>query len=504
MIRREAPWAALLGAAAAALYLTFTTKFYVFEGLARAMPIEAGRFPEVFKGNYLLYGFLGWCFHNALRLLGAEPMAVVSLQAMDCLLGAAGVSLFFLTLRRLEVERSAAAAWAAALAVCLGHWLWSTDAQNYIFSSFVLNLNLHFLVRDATGARVRPWVLGALHALAVTAHIVNGLFGVVVLWHLRRRYGKQWLEPALEYVAAVALGAVGAYAFVLLAFVRPPSAADALHWFYGSLNKGAGGLYWHGRYDLYSLKLWLKMTVNIFASFKPEYRRAGGGAAAEALLAAARGLLLALALRLAWTRGALGGARRHSASVCAVWLLVYAAVFVSWEPMTMVYRVSDLPAMLLLLALGAKDWRWPVPAALACCLAGGNFLAEVYPRSISQNNALLTRMEFLRGATPENAWIATPESQGGGEELYIPFFARRRPILLTIYRDRAGDLDRRLAAIIGAGEPVFVTSAVLGDPFWKDYFERLRPEVQAKSAEGFEVYRLAGATARPRGARRRS
>src|SRR5262249_31991035 len=92
---RERLVQALLFVAAFSLYLSFLSKSYVFEGLARAMPIELGRFRSLFNGNYVLYGFVGWCFHNLLRLFGAEPLAVHSLQIMDALFGAAGLWIFF-------------------------------------------------------------------------------------------------------------------------------------------------------------------------------------------------------------------------------------------------------------------------------------------------------------------------------------------------------------------------------------------------------------------------
>jgi len=506
--RRDGLAAALLAGAAATLYLSFPTRLFVFEGLARAMPIDAGLFSEVFKGNYLLYGFAGWCFHHLVTLLGARASAVFSLQIMDCLIGGAGVGVFYLTLRRLALPRAAAAAWSAVLAVSCAYWLWSTDAQNYIFSAFLLGLNFHFIARDASGERVPPWALGALHGLAILGHIVNGIFGLAGLAYLRARHGKSWAKPALQYAAASAAVAAGAYALVLLLIVRPESASAALHWFWGSLNRGRGGLRWHGQYDLESLRLWLKTSANVLAAFPAEYRRAQGGAGAQALLAAARGLALAFAVKLALSARAITGARRRVALFCASWLAVYAAIFISWEPMTMVYRVSDLFPALALLALGAEtagsSRRWGLAAAgLALCLGLGNFLAEVRPRALAENNVLLMRMRFVRASTPEESWVATPESQGGGEELYLPYFAERRPILLSVYRNQPEVLSRKLDAALAHGEPVFVTTPVLADDFWRGFFAAYRPERAADDGEGFELYRLEPPTARLPGARRR-
>jgi hypothetical protein len=276
----------------------------------------------------------------------------------------------------------------------------------------------------------------------------------------------------------------------------------------GSLKKGGGGLRWHGGFDILSLKLWLRTTVNIVASFAPDFQRGAGGAAAQIFLAAARALTLAFLLRFAWRFRSLTGPRRAAGVLCLVWLASYAMVFTSWEPQTMVYRVSDLVPITTLFFLGADGaaeefWRF-APAVFAVCLGVGNFLGDVYPRSIAENNVLLQRMGFIRRATPPDSWVASPEANGGGEELYLPFFAQRRPILLTVYRDRPMDLVARLDPILAGGQAVFVSSAVMADPFWSYFFGGYRPVAAARDADGFELYRLTGARARPRGARRSS
>jgi hypothetical protein len=159
---------------------------------------------------------------------------------MDCMIGGFGVALFFLILRELRATQAAAAVWSCVLALSLGYWMWSTDAQNYIFDTLLLTVNFFFLVRELNGRKLRPAALGALHALGVMGHIVNGVLGIVYIWHLRRTYGKAWLRPFFEYLAAAAAGVLGAYALVLFAFVHPGSPHGALLWFWGASRKAAG------------------------------------------------------------------------------------------------------------------------------------------------------------------------------------------------------------------------------------------------------------------------
>src|SRR5260370_254686 len=94
-------WASGLALAAFGLYLAFLSKAYVFEGLIRAMPIDAGRWVHLLPGNYLLYGPLGLIFHTVFYALGIHQPAVFSLQILDALCGAAGIFIFYLLLRRL-------------------------------------------------------------------------------------------------------------------------------------------------------------------------------------------------------------------------------------------------------------------------------------------------------------------------------------------------------------------------------------------------------------------
>src|SRR4029077_15820758 len=142
----ERVWALAISLVAFSFYVGLLSKAYVFEGLIRAMPIETGRFAHLFPGNYLLYGPLGLLFHSFLHLLGVHSLAVTSLQLMDALLGAAGIYVFFLLLRRLGGDVLLCTVGCVVLGCSLGYWLWSTDAEDYILSTFLLLINFYGLV----------------------------------------------------------------------------------------------------------------------------------------------------------------------------------------------------------------------------------------------------------------------------------------------------------------------------------------------------------------------
>lgn len=503
----EAPWAGAVFAAALAADLALRSKSFVFEGLARAMPIDVGRWRDLCPGNYLLYGPLGFCFHHLLALLGLRQPAVYSLQTMDALLGAGGLALYYGVLRRLGAARGAAAAWACVLGASLAWWLWSTDAQNYIFSAFLLMLAFRGLARRLSGEDVAPWKLGALGGLAVLGHVVNVLFAApiaVCLWLTERRPRRA--RALGEAAGAFAAAAAAAYALALAVFVRPANWGAAAHWFLGSAAVGGGAApRWHGGLSAASLGQWARMTLNVFVSFSPAFSRPPAPGWTPAVLWAARLALAALAAAGAWAgfRRRPGRLEPAAAKVCLAWLAAYALVFTSWEPWTMVYRVPDLIPLTTLLFLCARALRreTALGAGLAALLAAGNFGAELYPRSFSSNNDGLRRMQAVKAATREGDWVT---GEGGQDELYIPYFAERNPLLLGRFEGRPEALSRFIEGQLAAGRGVYATSDALAQGSWAGYFSRFSLSPAGSDGEGFVVYRVGSAISRPRASRSRA
>lgn len=429
----------------------------MFEGLARAMPIDLGRFPDLLNANHLLYGPLGWVFHAALDALGLRQPAVHSLQALDALLGGAGLLVFAAILRRAGAEKAAIGAWTAALGACFGYWALSSEAENYIFSTLLVQVFFLQLLRYLQGEGP-AYRLGLFHALAVGGHVVNAVLVLPAAWFILRRHGAAWRRPLLEYAgtaaAAVLLVYVGAWSLA----VGPAGRYGLLEWLLGSAAGGA-----RGAPSLEKLLQWLKTSGAAVAC---------GGA--PWLLWPARGLCAAILV---------SGARRLRsertlAAGCLLWLAAYAAVFTTWEPHTLVYRVSDLPAFCLLLFLAAGR-RARTGAALAALLGAGNFAGGILPRSREENNPHLARMDLIRRHTRPSDWIA---AGGGRDELYLPYFAERRPLVYG----RSGEREtaERIRAIQRRGETVYATAAAAPD------FAAWRPVPAVFDREEPVLYRL--------------
>jgi hypothetical protein len=319
--------------------------------------------------------------------------------------------------------------------------------------------------------RISPVFLGIMQALAVFGHLVNGLFGVVALWFFIAKDKKNGLRAFGLY--ALTAGMVIAAAFgTALTVIKPASGHEAWLWLLGSAG-GPQGLAWHGSWwTREGIRAWLQMSVRILGSLQdqrfalpPELHLAG-----VFLTAASLFLGILLGFGMAYARDIVP---RHKTvmGACLLWLGLYAVVFSSWEPYTMVYRVSDLIPFLILMALISRElWRGVghgLALALAITLGLGNFGAEIYPRSFWTNNASWRTMQMFQTATEPNAWIAGNE---GSDNIYIAYFAQRRPLVLDAYRDRPDELVQLLTRIARAHEPIYVESGMLDQPFWQAFF----------------------------------
>lgn len=490
--REDFAWACILGLAIALIDVSFLSKTFVIEGLARAIPMELGRVRSLFLGSYFLYGPVGYASFLLARLLGYKGLAVEILQLLDVACGAAGIGLNFLTLRCMGADRRSAGVWSAILGFSLGYWRWSVEAENYIFSAFLLQLNFFVLIRYFRRGKGSPALLGALQALAMMGHIVNSLFSAVGLWILYSVHQRDWRRPALIYLGT-GLG-VCALTFgpALAILVRPADLRELVFWFLGSA--GAGGSFrWHGGLHLAGCWQWLKMTLNIFTSFEPDFHRPPMLKLSSAALWVSRGLISLFALNLALRIKQLRRGRPLMIA-CGLWVAAYACVFTSWEPATMVYRISDLIPIIFALYLGYQaaydsGFRtlWLGAAlALAASLAVGNFGAEIHPRSLESNNIHLARMKLIRSHSADGDWVA---ANGGIDPIYVPYFAQRRPLLVDYYLAEPEKLRVLVEGLVKSGQNIFVTSQVLEDPVLGGIFRKYKPRLEARS-EGFALYEL--------------
>jgi hypothetical protein len=439
--RRERLLCGAVFLAALLLYLSFRSLFFNFDGVACAVAVELSDFKHLVHGNHLSYGALAWLFDRAWRGLGYGGRAILPLQVLDGILGAAGAAVFCSLLRRSGRSERESILGAAALAVSQAWWFWSLEAQVYMLGALFAAL----AAREALAERPRPAVVGLWEAGAVLGHVGHLMALPALVWLLTRKKGTRSLTP---FFAALAGATVTAYAAAGLLAVRPHSYEDLRLWLLGSAALGVDRAFsWHWASAGTALPAWASMTLQIFVDYSG---RSGAVRAAGAALAV---LPLAAA---AW--GAARGGRE--ARFWFFWLAGYALLFLNWEPGTIVYRVSDLLGLWALASLGLQRFsaraRVGLLAAWCAAACAFNLAVVIRPASLAANNADLAEANWTRAQVPDDAWVLAT----GRGAIYLPYFEHLKTLNLRYYSDESA-LDARLDALRAAGQTAYVTDRTL-------------------------------------------
>ena len=187
------------------LYLSFRSLYFNFDGSACATAVELSDFKHLVHGNHLVYGVLGWLFDQGWRLLGYGGRAILSLQVLDGILGAAAAAVFASILHRAGRGEREAALGAAALAVSQAWWFWSLEAQVYMLGALFAALS----AREALADSPSPERLGLWHAGAVLGHVGHVMALPALIFILTRKRGWASVVPYGGVLAVVADHAVG-------------------------------------------------------------------------------------------------------------------------------------------------------------------------------------------------------------------------------------------------------------------------------------------------------
>ncbi len=443
--------------------------FYNFDGVACAIAVELSDFKHLVHGNHLAYGVVGWCFDKLWRFFGYQGQSVLVLQVLDSVLGAAGAAVFSSLLRRMGRGEREAVLGAAALAVSHAWWFWSLEAQVYMLGALFAAL----AAREALSEKPRPALMGLWHAGAILGHVGHLMAFPALVYVLTRKKGRR---EALPYMSSLCVAVAIPYICAGLFAVQPSSFHELKLWLLGSAALTTDRSFlWHSIPLAQALPAWAGMTLRVFTEF---VGRSG--------LAWTAGVALAILPLLAAARGAAD--RTRESAFWLLWLAGYAVLFIAWEPYTIVYRVSDLPALWALATLGLKALparlRLGVLVAWTAAAFAFNLTYVVRPAADPANNPDLVEAEWTKISAPERAWILA----NGRGAVYIPYFAGRRPVNLRYYTDERV-LHARLDALTGAGEIVYVSGRTLLEEGLRAKLERygLKP---AAAAGGLTMYRV--------------
>ena len=175
-----------------------------------------------------------------------------------------------------------------------------------------------------------------------------------------------------------------------------------------------------------------------------------------------------------------------------MWLTFYAALYLSWEPYTFVYRLSDLLPLWLLIALAFEGSSQAVPAlaTLAAALAVVNGVFGIAPKTVPASNPDYEEAVSLQTRVPSEAWVVVT-SNG---QVYVPYFAHRKPLNMRYWDQRLPALGDHLDQLARRGEGVYVTGRTLDQGGWRAWFEDygLRPTSNEAIPWLYEVTRTNG------------
>ncbi|MCM2303686.1 MAG: hypothetical protein NDJ72_03235 [Elusimicrobia bacterium] len=426
--------------------------FYNFDGVACAIAVELSDFKHLVHGNHLAYGVVGWCFDKLWRMFGYQGQSVLVLQVLDSVLGAAGAAVFSSLLRRMgRGERESVLA-AAALAVCHAWWFWSLEAQVYMLGALFAAL----AAREALSDKPRPALIGLWHAGAILGHVGHLMALPALLFVLTRKKGPR---EALPYLSSLFVAVAIPYLCAGLFAVQPSSFNELKLWLLGSAALTTDRSFlWHSVPLSQAVPAWAGMTLRVFTEF---VGRQG--------FAWSAGVVLAVLPVLAAARGA--AEKSREALFWLIWLAGYAALFIAWEPYTIVYRVSDLIALWALATLGLK--ALPARARLGALIAwtaaafAFNLAYVVRPAADPANNPDLVEAEWTKTSAPPEAWVLV----NGRGAVYVPYFAGRRPVNLRYFTEERA-LRAKLDELTRAGQAVYVSGRTLEEEGLRAKLER--------------------------------
>jgi len=351
-----------------AIYLALPTRNYYWDGVAFAINVEK-QLPlrETLHPSHLIYAPVHvWLYHLAL-LIGLHTRALFLMQFVNSLLAGGAVVLVYRTLRRRTTGSELAVAGALAFAFAATWWRFSTDADAYIPSVFLL-LCANDLVETRRGAALA----GMAHAAAMLFHELAILFLPVALFRLKDR--KKAMTHSVCSLGPVAIAYVLAYRIVSGRF----RLAGLASWM--TAHSPDASFSWNPARDL-----WLSAagTVRLIFGGRLEQVRAepitiAGGVAVLACL---------VGLAVGWKRS--GPIRfRVPPRDLVLWLAIYAVFLFIWMPQNTFYRLFCLAPLVLAACCAAEEGHTArtVPWMLPGILFAWNLAFAIYPQSRVENN----------------------------------------------------------------------------------------------------------------------
>ena len=469
---------ALIFCGTLALYWGTRTHANTFDAISYANQFgrlypRTGDLRWLFHPHHLLFNALGYVLWRAARMFGYRGGSLVVLQSLNAVLGAGGVAVYYITLRRLvQRSRGLPLLIALGLALSFGYWICATDGRVNMPSSFLLLCAFAVLCRLMQTPRISLSALtGMLSGMAVLFHESAGLFVVVGLAGVWLGEDDPMLLPAAMrrlrrrmialFLVSWAVTTLVPYFVVGVFALHLHSAASFRHWMseYSEL-----GWWW----DFHILhNIWLDLYAFRHAAFVEPSGKAGTFHLSRHIPMALSRLYFVtllgwfaavyaffMALPLLWRSH-----HRRMMIVCVLWMAVYGAFFTVWSPGYFVFWVPVLIPTGVMLALSlahyrarrgglAANWLLGVWIALYATL---NAQASIFPHLAPDKDPFQRIAADVRAHTaPGDIVIVAGAGDGGPCEVALPYFADREVVSLHTILTRSRDNQPASLAIAQA------------------------------------------------------
>ncbi len=525
--------AGLLFLLTTALYWATATGVNTFDAVAYADQIglasQTGTLRGLFHPHHLLFNALGFVCWRGAQALGYGGGPLVVLQRLNAVAGAAGVTLFFLTVRHFVPRRTA---WGATglLATSFGWWICATDGRVNIMSCVLLLAAFSLLTRTLRAPSLpRAALCGLVSGAAVLFHESAGLFIAVGLTGMALASPRQRPQRLLAYGGAWAATVILPYLLVGVLLLHLHSPHAFRHWADAYAEQGQ---WWDfhitrnlGR-DVFALRHALFV--------EPPGRAAVGLDAPRSWLGRMGRTLALLALRLLYVGTFIGwllaltglvmslprllrSRNRDLVILGLVWMGVTGAFFTVWCPGYFVFWTPLLVPLILLLTLALTHrhtrlqrtslQRWA--CAWALLVAATNLSCAIAPH-LRPGRTLWQRVAFdARAHTgPRDLLVVPGAGADGQDEVDIPYFGDRACLSVhEALNQSRGDMNEaparlqaRITLALLAGRRVYVYGETWADPATVRALEAHHAGLTAPGlAALFAPFRLVPAWTSPRG-----
>ena len=444
-------------AAALLIYSLTLTQVHTFDAYSYAAAVQTKPWRETFHPHHLAYGPVGALAYGGARWLGYDGMALLPLQLVNVLAGAAGVAWWVAILRRISGRADVALLGGGLLGAAYAWWYYAVEVEVYTLAALLLlggcAVLLRLLHQPLHG---RDWLwLGGLHSGAILFHQTNVLWTLPVLvgwrlaaWPATTSISQRWRLLG-RYIAVNMLVVGGAYGAVM-ASSGFRSWAQVRAWLFEYAATG----FWGGPISGETVR-------RLLDGWRFTLAGVGGGL----MLLVLAGLIVAVArpLMQRWRRETL---------VALAWIGSYTLFFGWWEADNIEFWIATLPPLTLLVVLAATCYtgrmRRVVQITLGLVVAvllGQNGLA-IARRGDPTSDADRQIVTALAAAgAPEDLYLVP----NGLQELYLRYeFGRPNVLALSLgvgdWQSGCTIIRAAIADTTGAGYHVWLDAGVLDPP----------------------------------------